>query len=589
MFQFFILTGTHAIFPANTINRATVGEWVDQFAAQSRVARSGHDADDTRDADQSFRPLASMTLYMSGFGGDGADPESVGNFKKRLSQLEQKYTNYGCYCWVNGAAAGVVGKGASQDATDAQCKDLYQCYKCVQIDYSQTYNDVSYTVNFTTNKDGSRVLDCSKNKDKAAKSLCECDKRFAANVGQSDSTTIIDESYRTTNGDGNFNPQSQCSGSGNGGSGNALPEKNQCCGGYPGRVPYDNSSKVCCLQRKSNMEVYNLLSSSKTCDKEGGVVCDSASCDFNELAGEGYQEVEQVLEPLQVLEKPAMEVTMEAVEAPIYTATYIEPETEGYVSNGGGSMYMDNGGNDYWGECECKLKDPSKIADDIYTMAQCLPAQSYCAQYNECMTTPGPCQLCEPENGANKPPSVNQVCGTWSNWNAWSDCSADYSVTITDNVYYNPSGNPAGPQNGPGYVTTHFEVEANKRPKSVKVQAYNPATGIVDSTAYPLVPSLITNRYVPNKNAATDPYVPYVATTTVIKSPTVTGGTLDGETPIHVIGKDMATGLDMDIFRGAPLACNGGRGVKTKYREFFWADGLTGQGQNTKVNIHLCF
>ena len=43
--------------------------------------------------------------------------------------------------------------------TDHHCKELYRCYKCVNIDYAKNYTDVSYTVDFTM-KNGERVLDC---------------------------------------------------------------------------------------------------------------------------------------------------------------------------------------------------------------------------------------------------------------------------------------------------------------------------------------------------------------------------------------------------------------------------------------------
>ena len=63
----------------------------------------------------------------------------------RLKRLEETYTNYGCYCWIDGVDAGVIGGGATKDATDYHCKELYRCYKCVNIDYMKNYTDVSYT------------------------------------------------------------------------------------------------------------------------------------------------------------------------------------------------------------------------------------------------------------------------------------------------------------------------------------------------------------------------------------------------------------------------------------------------------------
>ena len=63
----------------------------------------------------------------------------------RLKKLEETYTNYGCYCWIDGIDQGVIGGGATKDATDHHCKELYRCYKCVNVDYMKNYTDVSYT------------------------------------------------------------------------------------------------------------------------------------------------------------------------------------------------------------------------------------------------------------------------------------------------------------------------------------------------------------------------------------------------------------------------------------------------------------
>ena len=38
-------------------------------------------------------------------GGNGVDIEEA------LARLEEKYTNYGCYCWIDGTAGGVTGGG----------------------------------------------------------------------------------------------------------------------------------------------------------------------------------------------------------------------------------------------------------------------------------------------------------------------------------------------------------------------------------------------------------------------------------------------------------------------------------------------
>ena len=66
--------------------------------------------------------------------------------------------------------------------TDHHCKELYRCYKCVNIDYAKNYTDVSYNVDFNTDEDGNRQLDCKVNSKQDAENICECDKRFAENI-----------------------------------------------------------------------------------------------------------------------------------------------------------------------------------------------------------------------------------------------------------------------------------------------------------------------------------------------------------------------------------------------------------------------
>ena len=133
------------------IRRSMTGDWINQFYGRARRA-------DVQ-GEKGFRPMAAMKLYMSGNGNNRNDPRDLADFENLLDDLEAKYTNYGCYCWINGVDAGVLGGGKTKDVTDHHCKELYRCYKCVNNDYAKNYTDVSYTVDFTM-KNGERVLDC---------------------------------------------------------------------------------------------------------------------------------------------------------------------------------------------------------------------------------------------------------------------------------------------------------------------------------------------------------------------------------------------------------------------------------------------
>merc|ERR1712174_173731 len=119
----------------------------------------------------------------------GTDETELENY---IQQIENEYTNYGCYCWIDGVDAGVIGGGKTIDTSDHHCKELYRCYKCVNNDYAKNYTDVSYTVDFTM-KGGERTLDCSVNSKQDAENICECDKRFAENIAAAEGSCAAGE------------------------------------------------------------------------------------------------------------------------------------------------------------------------------------------------------------------------------------------------------------------------------------------------------------------------------------------------------------------------------------------------------------
>ena len=182
-------------------------------------------------------------MYMNGFGNDFSNPEDSRRYADEVALLEDTYTNYGCYCWIDGAGAGVIGGGKTKDMTDHHCKELYRCYKCVNIDYAKNYTDVEYSVEFGLDDSGNRQLDCKVNSKQDAENICECDKRFAEAIaetrdacqaGQVDDDRFgpycMDESLRTVTGGGSFDSRNTCD--------KAFPdhEKTQCCGLYPNRL-----------------------------------------------------------------------------------------------------------------------------------------------------------------------------------------------------------------------------------------------------------------------------------------------------------------------------------------------------------------
>jgi len=237
---------------SKNIKRTLSGDFVDSNALSSN-ARAMGGADDT------FRTLAVMMAYAGGWGSDSQDPSANSDFAAELQRLEDKYTNYGCYCWIDGVDNGVIGGGKVRDFTDFQCKELYRCYKCVNIDYSSNYTEVNYSADLTVDDDGNRIIDCSVNAKSDAENICECDKRFAEKIalgeeecsmgvaGHPKGDYCMDENLRTVTGTrldngaaGSFDSRNMCE--------KAFPDhnKDKCCGIYPNRNPYDSSAQDCC-------------------------------------------------------------------------------------------------------------------------------------------------------------------------------------------------------------------------------------------------------------------------------------------------------------------------------------------------------
>lgn len=210
------------------------------------VSRNRREATDFAEG---FRTLAVMMAYANGFGNNNQSPKLENNFDAEVTRLENLYTNYGCYCWIDGVDAGVIGGGKTKDMSDYHCKELYRCYKCVNIDYNKNYTDVSYNVDLSVDENGARSIDCKVNSKQDAENICECDKRFAEDIAavtngcaagepadERHGAYCMDENMRTITGvrqdngnKGTFDSRNTCE--------KAMPDhqKENCCGIYPNR------------------------------------------------------------------------------------------------------------------------------------------------------------------------------------------------------------------------------------------------------------------------------------------------------------------------------------------------------------------
>jgi len=272
-----------------SLNRHIQGDWVDRMMSFRRRREV--------DGEKGFRPLAAMIMYMQGSDVYDETIHNTNDFERELKKIEDTYTNYGCYCWIKQTANGLTGGGQTKDVTDHLCKELYFCYKCVNIDYSQNYSEVDYFVDFTVDDDGNRDLDCGVNAKQDAGNICECDKQFAKKIAETQNACAnksppdavngehcIDEQYRTAGGGGTFKPNSQCVKQGTNG---IEFEKDKCCGLYPDRHPYDSDFRDCCRTKQSfDNEIVELFGITRRgeCKEMGGEVVISKDGDPHNYA-----------------------------------------------------------------------------------------------------------------------------------------------------------------------------------------------------------------------------------------------------------------------------------------------------------------
>ena len=99
---------------AQTVHRSLAGDWVSKMMPRNKR--------DEIDGQLGFKPLAAMILYMTGLDENKSDPEMHSDFSDKMGELEDIYTNYGCYCWIDGVDAGVIGGGKPRDMSDHHCK-----------------------------------------------------------------------------------------------------------------------------------------------------------------------------------------------------------------------------------------------------------------------------------------------------------------------------------------------------------------------------------------------------------------------------------------------------------------------------------
>ena len=119
-----------------------MGNFLDQF-------ERGYNYGDAN----SLSGLATMAAFLQGPEGRTTSIEA---FEFSVNDFINKFTNYGCYCWILGADKGVIGGGQTRDQIDGLCGQLYKCYKCLNLDFGSDRAIFDYDVSLVAHDNGSR-------------------------------------------------------------------------------------------------------------------------------------------------------------------------------------------------------------------------------------------------------------------------------------------------------------------------------------------------------------------------------------------------------------------------------------------------
>lgn len=234
---------------------------------------------------QSLTGLAMMTVFLDQSRIMQSRSSTIEAFELSVDDFFDKFTNYGCYCWILGPMRGVIGGGQTRDEIDARCGELYKCYKCLNLDFGSSTTMFEYSVDLVENDDGTRELVCEPG---ANHDACLCDVMFAQkmaevnkqceidmNNGVQDSQFCINEDFRTVNGGGNFDPTDNSADGCLKINMEGHNAKDGCCGEYPDRLPFDSMSRECCRTQHNDGQVQFFLDQIVpifSCEERGGQV-----------------------------------------------------------------------------------------------------------------------------------------------------------------------------------------------------------------------------------------------------------------------------------------------------------------------------
>merc|ERR1711953_144460 len=165
--------------------------------------------------------------------------EISGSSSWTFDTFVKRIQNYGCHCFPS-AGRMPGGSGAPVDAIDEACRNLARCHSCVASDHGFVgrISQEKYRYDLSSGS-----IDCSANSDQQKLEQCQCDKKFAEDLGSSwnDANWDIQQWQTDKNNQKlDYAATGVCSTNGSG------QLQDACCGANPDRRPYSSASFECC-------------------------------------------------------------------------------------------------------------------------------------------------------------------------------------------------------------------------------------------------------------------------------------------------------------------------------------------------------
>lgn len=163
----------------------------------------------------------------------------------------EKFFQYGCWCFPDGARSVIGGYGEPRDGADMVCKRYHKCQQCINQDYVDCPEWAGYKYRgIIDKKTGKKRIECL-NKSGCRKDHCECDSKLAQDLAEYEMLwdPMLNQQY------GGFDRTTECPLQDV--RSNNVNNEHECCGKYPNRFPYVSKSQSGELRKCCKSKTYD--------------------------------------------------------------------------------------------------------------------------------------------------------------------------------------------------------------------------------------------------------------------------------------------------------------------------------------------